>query len=68
MTLPDGELAEITGRADALLSGLNVGRMPDGKHFNSDIGAVIAFAKWYARKERERLAAQQRTRHDPRTD
>ena len=39
---------ELNGRADALLSGLKVGRMPDGKHFASDIGALISFAKWYA--------------------
>jgi hypothetical protein len=23
--------------------------MPDGKHFRSDIAAVLSFAKWYAR-------------------
>ena len=43
------ELArEANGRADALLSGMNASRMPDGKHFPSDIRAVLSFAKWYA--------------------
>jgi len=57
------ELAEkANGHADALLSGLNVSRMPDGKHFPSDIAAVLRFAKWYARAYLDRDSGKLRTR------
>ena len=67
----DREMAR--AKVDTLLSGLKVGRLPDGTHFPSDIEAVLSFARWYAStliakakaEERERCAGIAETKLRP---